>query len=349
LRYCAAPFLRAVRARDTGLTPNESGMKTELLDFILCPDCRDELEITDAQWADGEVESGELRCRSGGHKFPIAQFIPRFVEEDDYADAFAIEWNTFRTAHLDSYTGLKRLDAEFRSFIDFPIERLQGKLVADAGCGLGRFSEIALNYGARVIAFDMSRAIDAAFQNLNGRGNIHFLQADVFRLPLREGLFDLVYSTGVLHHTPDPPAAFRSLPPLVRPGGRIFTMVYAKYNKAYLSMVEFYRRFTKRLPKRLLLKLSYITVPLYYISKIPGLGPAITRVLLPVSIHPPNHQWRVGSTFDLYSPAYAFYYDHVEVFGWYEGAGLTRIRPTGPDAGVTYVATRPPIDDEDWA
>ena len=49
----------------------------------------------------------------------------------------------------------------------------------------------------------------------------------------------MAYSTGVLHHTPDPPAAFACLPPLVKPGGRVMTMVYAKYNKAYLTTVEF--------------------------------------------------------------------------------------------------------------
>jgi SAM-dependent methyltransferase len=195
----------------------------------------------------------------------------------------------------------------------------------------------------------MSRAIDAAFANLNSRGNIHFIQSDIFKLPFRPASFDMVYSTGVLHHTPDPPAAFQYLPPLVRPGGRVMTMVYANYNKAYLTMVEFYRKFTTRLPKRLLLKLSYVAIPLYYFSKLPAVGPFVTRVLLPVSVNPPNHRWRVGNTFDLYSPQYAFYYDHPEVFAWYESAGLTRIRPTGPGSGIVFIATKQPVDDDAWS
>ena len=126
------------------------------------------------------------------------------------------------------------------------------------------------------------------------------------------------------------------------------TMVYAKYNKAYLASVEFYRRFTTRLPQRLLVKLAYVAGPLYYVSKVPALGPFVTRVLLPVSVNPPNHHWRVGNTFDLYAPKYAFYYDHVEVFGWYERAGLTRIRPVGPGSGIVFIATKPPTDDSEW-
>ena len=321
-------------------------MKRGLLDLLTCPDCRSPFDLRDASEVAGEVESGWLSCSGGNHSYPIRRFIPRFVEADGYADAFGLEWNEFRTTHLDSFTGLSRLDTEFRSFLDFPIEHLKGKLVLDAGCGLGRFSEIVLNYGGQVVAVDMSRAIDAAFENLNHRDDIHFIQADIFKLPFRPETFDVAYSTGVLHHTPDPPAAFACLPPLVKPGGRVMTMVYAKYNKAYLATVEFYRKLTKRLPQKALLKLSYIAVPLYYVSKVPALGPFITRILIPVSVNPPTHRWRVGNTFDLYSPRYAFYYDHVEVFNWYEKAGLTRIRPTGPESGVVYIATKPPVGDD---
>jgi hypothetical protein len=152
----------------------------------------------------------------------------------------------------------------------------------------------------------------------------------------------------VLHHTPDPPAAFRNLPPLVRPGGKLMIFVYAKYNKAYIAVTEFYRRFTKRLPKRLLLRLSYVAVPLYYVGKIPVVGPFVTRLLLPVSVKPPTHRWRVGNTFDLYSPQYSFFYDHVEVHRWFEEAGLEQIRPVAPDSGVSFIATKPPLEGTDW-
>jgi hypothetical protein len=124
--------------------------------------------------------------------------------------------------------------------------------------------------------------------------------------------------------------------------------VYASYNKAYRAVTEFYRRFTKRLPQRLLLALCYIAVPLYYVNKLPVIGPFITRLLLPVSVHPPTHRWRVGNTFDLYSPEYSFAYDHVEVYRWFEDAGLRDIRPVAPDSGVTFIAVRPPIEKGAW-
>jgi SAM-dependent methyltransferase len=322
-------------------------MREELLELIVCPECGAELRLENGTWGGAEVESGDLSC-DRGHRYPIRKFVPRFVSQDDYADAFALEWNEFRTAHLERYTGLDYLDRQFREFLDFPPEKLDGRLVLDAGCGLGRFSDVVLKYGGRVVAVDLSGAIDAAFENLNGRGDIHFLQADIFKLPFRAESFDFVYSWGVLHHTPDPPAAFQALPALVRPGGKLMTFVYASYNKAYLVVTNFYRRLTTRLPQRLLLRLSYLAVPLYYVGKVPVVGPFITRILMPVSVNPPTHRWRVGNTFDLYSPKYAATYTHVEVHEWFERAGFDQIRPVAPEGGVSYIATKPPVDAIGW-
>ena len=92
------------------------------------------------------------------------------MPSDQYADAFTLEWNAFRTAHLDSFTGLSYLDDQLQGCLDFPLDALEGKLVLDAGCGLGRFSEICLNHGARVVAVDLSGAIDAAYANLKDAG-----------------------------------------------------------------------------------------------------------------------------------------------------------------------------------
>jgi SAM-dependent methyltransferase len=320
-------------------------MKPGILELIVCPECAGELSISNERWRNGEIESGLLGC-DRGHSYRVAEYIPRFVSEDSYADAFALEWNAFRTAHLEKFTGLKYLENQFTEYLDFPIYELSGKLVLDAGCGLGRFSEVVLNHGGRVVAVDLSRAIDAAYANLHDRGDIYFLQADIFKLPFRPETFDFAYSWGVLHHTPDPPAAFQALAPLVRPGGKLMAFVYARYNKAYRAVTEFYRRYTKRLPKRLLLKLSYIAVPLYYVNKVPVIGPFITRLLLPVSINPPTHRWRVGNTFDLYSPEYAFAYDHVEVYKWFERAGLEKITPVAPNGGISYIATKPLVAGE---
>ena len=177
---------------------------------------------------------------------------------------------------------------------------------------------------------------------LGTRPHVHFIQADIFHLPFRPESFSGIYSHGVLHHTPDPPKAFQSLVPLLKPGGFFSIMVYASYNKAYIQTTTFYRKFTTHLPKRLLLYLCYLSVPLYYVNKIPVLGPFITRILFPVSVNFPTRQWRICNTFDLYSPRYVFFYDHVEVFNWYKQAGLVDIQPVNPGAGISYIGLKAP-------
>lgn len=315
-------------------------MRKEILDIICCPECHGVLLLRETEWADDEIKSGKLECAACGNLYPVRNFIPRFVSSDDYADAFTVEWTVFRTAQLDSQTGLKESDSTFLQFFNFPVGQLSGQRLLDAGCGKGRFAEIALNYGAEVVCVDLSYAIDAARQNLGSRPNIHFIQADIFNLPLRPEFFDGIYSHGVLHHTPNPPKAFQSLVPLLKAGGFFSIMVYASYNKAYIQTTTFYRKLTTRLPKRFLLILCYLAVPLYYVNKLPVLGPFITRILFPVSVNFPTHQWRICNTFDLYSPKYVFFYDHVEIFNWFKQDGFVNIEPIHPGAGISYIGLK---------
>ena len=65
--------------------------------------------------------------------------------------------------------------------------------------------------GAEVFGVDLTMAIDAAYRNIGHLDNVHLFQADIFALPFRQDAFDLAYSIGVLHHTPDPAAAFDEL------------------------------------------------------------------------------------------------------------------------------------------
>ena len=162
--------------------------------------------------------AGTLECDGRRHRFPIEGFIPRFVSSDDYADAFRLSGTSSAPPISTAIQG-STARREFRSFLDFPVERLEGKLVLDAGCGLGRFSEIVLNYGGHVVAVDMSRAIDAARREPGARRTSTSSRptSSASRSAPKRSTWPT--AQGVLHHTPDPPAAFACLPPLVKPGG----------------------------------------------------------------------------------------------------------------------------------
>jgi SAM-dependent methyltransferase len=181
---------------------------------------------------------------------------------------------------------------------------------------------VVSRWGGTVVGIDLSQAVEAAQRNIGSRENVNIAQADIFELPFRDGTFDFIFSTGVLHHTPSTKAAFDCLPKLLRKNGTIAIWVYSSYSQ--LGFSNFYRLFTPRIPKRILHALCHAAVPLYFFYKIPLLG-LFLRWVLPMSNHP-KAEWRVVDTFDWYSPKYQWKHSYEEVFPWFEENGLTSIR-----------------------
>lgn len=301
-------------------------MKEGLLQFIVCPNCKDKLLIEVREKTAGEIKEGELVCSGCQKKFQITNFIPRFVKTDKYVDNFSFEWIIHRTTQLDSFNKNHISRDTFFEKTGFEKKELKGKLVLDAGCGMGRFAEIAANYGAEVIGIDLSFAVDAAYQNLDKRRKCHFIQADIFNLPFKEETFDFIFSIGVLHHTPNTEKAFRQLPPFLRKGGKLAVWVYGENQfRPYDYFGRFWRKFTPYLPKKILYLLSFFAIPAYYVyKKIPYLG-TLFNIIFPSSTDP-YWKWRVLDTFDWYSPRYQWKHTYPELAEWYREAGLRVIK-----------------------
>jgi SAM-dependent methyltransferase len=306
-----------------------------LLAFLRCPICRAPLE-PDSQH--DTIREGELRC-ANAHLFPVRRGVPRFVPSDAYTESFSYEWQRFRRTQLDSATGRSDTRDRLQASLNFPLDELEGKLVLDAGCGMGRFAEIVHHYGGTYVGVDFSYAIDAAHQNAGHLPNVHFLQADLFNLPFADDTFDLVMSLGVLHHTPDPRRAFASLPRVLKPGGKLTITVYDAGNKVYVANSRFWRRVTTRLPKPALHALSYAAGPLYYLWTAPVLG-ALLRSVAFLSLER-DWRWRVLDTFDWYSPQYMSWHTHPEVFGWFKASNFVDIELLAPS--VSQIGTKPDL------
>src|SRR5262245_63665306 len=71
-----------------------------------------------------------------------------------------------------------------------------------------------------------SLALGAAAATRFGLTRVQFVETDLRRPGLRRGAFDVVYSSGVVHHTPDPRASFGRIAELARPGGLLILGVY---------------------------------------------------------------------------------------------------------------------------
>jgi SAM-dependent methyltransferase len=113
--------------------------------------------------------------------------------------------------------------AEFRSTRD--------RDVLEIGVGLGTDHVRFARAGARLHGVDLTeRGIELVQRRLELEGLSSELQrADAERLPFADASFDYVYSWGVLHHTPDTRRAVHEAIRVLRPGGRICVMVYARH------------------------------------------------------------------------------------------------------------------------
>jgi len=253
----------------------------------------------------------------------------RFVKTQSYAKSFGFQWKAFDRTQLDTEQS-RRSEADFRRRTGFCAEDLRDKLVLDVGCGMGRFAEVASRWGAHVVGVDLSRAADVAARNLAERQATMF-QADIFNLPFAPESFDYIYSLGVLHHTPDCERAFRTLPPLLKPGGRIAIWLYSSYTRWYRCS-DWYRHLTRRMPPQLLHRLCYLSIPLYGVHqalrRIPVAGKKASGALaylIPMSFNPDPH-WRVLDTFDWYSAWFQSKHRYEEVFRWFESCELEDLR-----------------------
>ncbi len=162
----------------------------------------------------------ELACPSGC-RFPVLRGIPRFVSSNNYAAAFGSQWKAFRRTQLDSFTGTSITRDRLARCLGGSLEAVRGKLVLEAGCGAGRFTELLLQAGAHVFACDMSEAVEANYDNCGRHAGYFVCQADIAGIPVAPRQFDVVVCLGVIQHTPDPEATLRALGQHVKPGGML--------------------------------------------------------------------------------------------------------------------------------
>jgi len=298
---------------------NRSGVADEVLSVLRCLACQGPLE----------GRGSDLICAGCGRQYPEVDGVIRFVDQQHYAGSFGFQWHVHALTQLDTESSDVSL-RDFKRRTGFRPEDIAGKLVLDVGCGMGRFADVATRWGARVVGIDLSLAAEVAARNLVGREATIF-QADVFHLPFAPESFDFIYSIGVLHHTPDCERAFKMLPGLLKPGGRIAIWLYSGYN-AWYRMSDVYRKFTRRMPPRLLHALCYGVVPLYAVHRVLKRIPLVGRpasgalaYLIPMAFHG-DRNFRILDTFDWYSPWYQSKHTYEEVFRWFESCGLEDLR-----------------------
>jgi len=332
-------------------------MKLETLNYLECPKCHLPLAAGEAiEYSQDreEIESGVLGCRACGTTYPVVKSVPRFTSPDNYAASFGFQWKAFPTLQLDSVMGNDLSRKRFYSCTRWP-PNLQGERILEAGCGAGRFTQLALETGAEVFSFDLSSAVEVAHANNKNSSRLHAFQASIYELPLRKAWFDKIFCMGVVQHCPDPKGAFFSLADFLRPGGTIVIDVYSKTR--FPPPLKYWARpITRRMPPNLLFAILSSGIPLAYdlkalLHRAPIVGSKLAAL---IPIGPLSHsniglhyterelkQVKILSAFDMLSPRYDLPQKIDDVQEWFREAGLVDIDVSLGYNGINARGARP--------
>jgi SAM-dependent methyltransferase len=214
------------------------GPADDFLALLACPACGDEL-----------VE--DLVCTGCGRGWPAPDGIPQLrlpVEgQTEIVRQFYNEAPFPGYPPNDSLTWL-RTRAERSAFARVLDASIPGDArIVEIGCGTGQMSLYLARADRIVIGCDLSRgalSLGASAARRWGVDRVRFVECDLTSLPLRPGAFDVVYSSGVLHHTPDPRASFRAIAKAVRPGGMVVIGLYNLYARIPLRLRRVVARLT---------------------------------------------------------------------------------------------------------
>ena len=229
----------------------------------------------------------------------------------------------------------------FLKELDVDPDDLRGKVVLDAGCGNGSLSRVINRFGCETVAADVSASAEAAFQHFVGEGcdRTHFIDSDLMRHPFPPEAFDIVYSSGVLHHNPDTREALCSVLSAVRPGGKIYIWVYHPRPGLTHALKQTLRACVAPLPSPVKHALIRMWLPQAMLRQY-------VRTLL--GRNGPHDQlaWRerLVLLLDHYTPRYRWEHTEDEVQGWYKELGLIDVKVTETrDWGFGVVGSKPRV------
>lgn len=224
-------------------------ISSRLANLLQCPNCHGSI-----------VDHGaDAKCAACGARFTVLDNVPLMTPgtsetvkadmREFWGKGYEYRFSEFEK-HLTPDVLREQLrvgaaeSASEQHFIGHEItaETIKDKLCLEIGCGGGGHSLILGVFGAEIVATDLcvERTLPAARKiamlGLNGDA----VQADAEFLPFKDGSFDVVFSQGVLHHTPRTDVALAHVLRVLKPGGKAYIGLYARNSFMYYVTEWFY-------------------------------------------------------------------------------------------------------------
>jgi ubiquinone/menaquinone biosynthesis C-methylase UbiE/uncharacterized protein YbaR (Trm112 family) len=317
----------------------------------------------------------EERCLAtmdGTVSYPVINGIPRFVPTEFYepkshaatgefqtGQSFGQKWGEPRSHALGNGDFDRRsLEEQFLSMLGCrsrkELESLfrSANKTLNAGCGVA-WSEYLfdLNPAAQRHCVDISLSVETARLKTAHMPNVTVSQASIFELPYPDEMFDIVYSCGVIHHTPDPKGALLEIGKKVAKKGVLGIYIYNKK--------PFIRELCDREIRKFTTEMSY-EVCMSFSRKMTMLGKALNRITQELVVEKDidvlgikagtynlqrflydhvikcwynrgqDEEYADLVNQDWYHPRYASHHTKEEVIGWFTESGFGAIKCIQP-------------------
>ena len=341
-------------------------MKENLIQYLICPKCSKDFSVKIIKMKSTEIIEGILICKKR-HRFPIKKGIPRLVVDKENVfvqteESFSSKWrNYYKTYHSKKWIEsqkkwfLERFgwknDKKLREFLK------TRSMILDAGTGVGNSAKLfSSNPKSQVFAIDASESVDFAYKKYGTSKNIHFLQADIRKLPFKKKFFDFICSDQVLHHTKDTKSSFKGLTKLLNRNGMISIYVYKVKGPMREFADDYIRQTTVKMSEKECMKFS---------KDMAELGKSLSKInkkititndipLLKIKAGAYDVQrfiyWNflkcwwskdvpfeqsVATNYDWYFPEYAYRHSPTEVKTWFKDSKLSIIHFNEIESGIS--------------
>ena len=313
------------------------GLPVRVLRQLVCPGCGHSLSIHH------DTARRYLLCESCETEFSMSSSMVSFVgnlkEQEATTLTFGYEWKAFLRGAFDKddVFGLRSTETKeyFLSRVGLTQSDLAGLKILDIGTGSGRIPKSLQDTGCHIYAVDIHKNLHLVADELKNFENVSFFQADLFRLPFKDGFADIAWSSGVIHHTPNPAKAFAAIARKVKPGGRIFLSVYSKDLHHY-RLLRRLMPFARHLP----VACTYFLATLVAVPAYLAFNTALFLVRLMYHNRKPPYRFlgfEIENTrsqsyrgillniFDQIHPHYQSEHSVDEVRGWFTANGLSDV------------------------